>query len=82
MPPVEEEEHKKELTEEDAVPVEYAMPVEEPAVEETVEEPGVDYAMPLDAALEDIAPEDAPVFVPENPDAMADDSWKRMLWSV
>jgi len=91
MPPVEEEEHKKELTEEDAVPVEYAMPVDaaveesavETVVEETVvEEPAVDYAVPADAAPEDIAPEDAPVFVPENPDAMADDSWKRMLWGV
>lgn len=36
----------------------------------------------VDAALEDVAPEDAPVFVPENPDAKADDSWKRMLWNV
>jgi hypothetical protein len=54
--------------------------VEVTAVEETVvEETAVDYAMPVDAALEDVAPGDAPVFVPENPDAKADDSWKRML---
>jgi len=46
-------------------------------VDVAVEEPAADYAVPVDAA-----PEDAPVFVPENPDAMADDSWKRMLWSV
>jgi hypothetical protein len=48
------------------------------------EEPAMDYAMPVEAAaaLEDAAPEDAPVIVPENPDAMADNSWKSMLWSV
>jgi hypothetical protein len=33
-------------------------------------------------SFQSYTPEDAPVFVPENPDAMADDSWKRMLWSV
>ena len=63
------------LVEESAV--EYAMPVDA-----VVEEPAVDYAMPVDVALEDVAPEDALVFVPENPDAIADDSWKRMLWRV
>jgi len=47
-----------------------------------VEEPAVEEPVPVDAALEDVAPEDAPVFVPENLDAMVDDSWKRMLWSV
>lgn len=56
-------------------------PAEDP-VEVVAEEPAVDYARPVDAALEDVAPEDALVFVPENPDAMADDSWKRTLWIV
>jgi hypothetical protein len=32
------------------------------------------YTAPVDAALEDVAPEDAPVLVPESPDAMADNS--------
>jgi hypothetical protein len=58
MPPVEEEEHEKELTE-DAVPVEYAIPVD--AREESV----VDYAMlveepaeaPTEAAIEVVAEE-------------------------
>jgi len=45
---------------------------------EIVEEPMVDHAM----TLEDVAPENAAMFVPENPDAMADDSWKSMLWSA
>jgi hypothetical protein len=53
---------------------------EELAVKETVvEELRVDHTAPVDAALEDVAPEDASVLVPENPDAMADNSWERIL---
>jgi hypothetical protein len=54
--------------------------VEETIVEETaVEDTAVDYTIRVDAALEDVTPGDAPVFVPENPDTKADDSWKRIL---
>jgi len=53
MPPVEEKEH------EDAVPVEYAMPVGA-----GVEEPAVDYAMPVDAAVEGPAVEETLVEEP------------------
>lgn len=70
MPPVEEE-HEKELTEEDAAPAEHAIGRR---CGRGAAEPTVDYAVLMDAA-----PEDALVFVPENPDAMADYSWKRML---